>query len=95
MTSAVDNLDESGRCEFHGTAMTLTSHPTHDTLGEDPPPLSLDPHEGAPVQLPNDYAIVPMLMNMLVTLNFLRWIRNRPGQHLMKVSKQGQLRKHG
>ena len=59
VTSAVDNLDESGRCEFHGTAMTLISHPTHDNMGEDPPPLSLDPHEGVPVQLPNDYAIVP------------------------------------
>jgi hypothetical protein len=42
VTSAVDNLDESGRCEFHGTAMTMTSHPTHDNMGEDPPPLRLD-----------------------------------------------------
>ena len=59
VTSAVDNLDESGHCEFHGTTMTLTSHSTHDNMGEDPPPLSLDPHEGTPVQLPNDYGIVP------------------------------------
>ena len=59
VTSAVDNLDESGRCEFHGTAMTLTSHLTHDNMGEDPPPLCLDLLEESPVQLPNDYANVP------------------------------------
>ena len=59
VTSAVDNLDESGRCEFHGTAMTLTSHPTTDNMGEDPPPLRLDLLDKSPVQLPYDYANVP------------------------------------
>ena len=61
VTSAVDNLDESGRYEFHGTAMTLTSHLTHDNMGEDPPPLKLDLPEGAPIQLPDYYAIVPYI----------------------------------
>ena len=32
VTSAVDNLDESGRYEFHATAMTLTSHPIQDNM---------------------------------------------------------------
>ena len=59
MTSAVDNLDESGRCDFQGTAMTLTTHVTHDNMGEDPPPLSLDDSEEHPIQLPDAYAVVP------------------------------------
>ena len=42
VTSAVDNTDESGRFALHGTAITLTSHATHDNIGEDPPPLNLD-----------------------------------------------------
>jgi hypothetical protein len=39
--------------------MTMTSHPTHDNMGEDPPPLRLDNLEEYPVHLPNDYANVP------------------------------------
>jgi hypothetical protein len=52
--SAVDNLDESGRCEFYDT-----DHSSPDNMGEDPPPLYLDLLEGSPVQFPNDYANVP------------------------------------
>ena len=61
VTSAVDNLDESGRYEFHGTAMTLTSYLTHGNMGEDPPPLKLDLPEGAPIQLPDYYAILSFI----------------------------------
>lgn len=61
VTGAVDNLDESGRYEFHGTAMTLTSHLSHDNMGEDPPPLKLDLPEDAPIRLPDNYAIVPYI----------------------------------
>ena len=39
--NVVSELDESGRYEFHGAAMTLTSHLTHDKIREDPPPLKL------------------------------------------------------
>ena len=60
VTSAVD-LDECGCFEFHGTAITLTSHVTHDNMGEDPPPLSLDVPEETTVQLPDDYAVVPYI----------------------------------
>lgn len=58
MTSAVVNLDESGRSEFHGTTMTLTSHITHDYMREDLPPLSMDVPEEHPFQLPDYHAVV-------------------------------------
>ena len=58
-TCAVDNIDESGRYEFHGTAITLTSHLTRGNLGEDPPPLDFNLPEDATIQFPQDYAIVP------------------------------------
>ena len=59
VTNFVSNLDESGRNELHGTAMTLTSHLTHDKIREDPPPLKLDLLEGEHIQLPIGYDIVP------------------------------------
>ena len=59
VTSAVDNIDESGRYEFHGTAMTLTSHLTCDNMGDDPPPLNLDLPDGTSIHLPESYSIVP------------------------------------
>ena len=59
VTNVVSNLDESGRYEFHGTAMTLTSHLTHDEIREDPTPDKLDLPEGEYIQLPIGYAIVP------------------------------------
>ena len=40
VTGSVDNMDESGRHEFHGTAMTLTAHATEQNPGHDPPPLT-------------------------------------------------------
>jgi hypothetical protein len=58
VTSAVDNLDESSRSEFHGTAMTLTSHLTPYKMGEDPPTLWLDLLEESPDHLSDDYANV-------------------------------------
>ena len=61
VTSAVENLDESGRYEFHGTAMTLTGHPTQDNMGEDPPPLDYNVPEGTSVELPVDFEFVPYL----------------------------------
>ena len=61
VTSTMDNLDESGRYEFHGTAMTLTSHPTQDNMGEDPPTLDYNVPEGTSVQVPADFEFVPYL----------------------------------
>ena len=59
ISNAVSNLDESGRYEFHATAMTLNSHLTQYKIREDPPPLKLDLPEGEHIQLPTGYAIVP------------------------------------
>ena len=50
--------------------MTLTSHVTHDNLGKDLPPLSLDIFEKYSIQLPNDNAVVPTSMNMQVMSPF-------------------------
>lgn len=58
-TGAVDNIDQSGRCEFHGTAISLTNHPTKDNKGQDPPPLSLNDLDGVAVKLPEDYVTIP------------------------------------
>ena len=55
----MDNLYESGRYEFHDTALRMISHLTHDNKGEDPPSLSLELPEGTVIQLPDNYAIVP------------------------------------
>ena len=60
-TGAVDNIDESGRTELHGTAISLTNHLTHENTGISPPPFRLDAPEDATVNLPGDFAIVPYI----------------------------------
>lgn len=60
-TGGVDNIDESGRIELHGTAISLTNHLTHGNMGVDPPPLTFDFPEGAAIHLPDYYAIVPYI----------------------------------
>ena len=60
-TGAVDNIDESGRTELHGTAISLTNHLTHENTGISPPPLRLDAPEHVTVNLPGDFAIVPYI----------------------------------
>ena len=61
ITGGVDNIDECGRIELHGTAISLTNHLTRDNTGVDPPPLSLDALEAASVHLPSDFASVPYI----------------------------------
>ncbi|KAJ8378159.1 hypothetical protein AAFF_G00245450 [Aldrovandia affinis] len=56
-TGGVDNINESVRIELHGTAISLTNHLTHENMGVDPPPLTLD----ATTKLPDDFAIVPYI----------------------------------
>lgn len=60
-TGGVDNIDESGRVEFHGTAITLTNHPTVDKMGVEPPPLSLDDLGDTTITLPEDFSVVPYI----------------------------------
>ena len=55
-----------GRAEwllFHDTAMTLTSHLTHDQIREDPPPLFLRANISSSILV---MPLCPTLMNMLV-----------------------------
>ena len=58
-TGAVDNIDESGCTELHGTAISPTNHLTHENTGISPPALRLDAPENATVHIPEDFAIVP------------------------------------
>ena len=91
VTNIVGNLDESGRYDFHGTAMTLTSHLTHDKIREDPPSLKLDLPEGEHIQLPIGYAIVPHIDEYAgdVTLLSIPHTQGRP------VLMQGYLKNRG
>ena len=84
-------MDESGRYEFHGTAMTLTSRLTHDKIREDPPPLKLDLPEGQHIQLPIGYAIEPYIDGYAgdVTLLSIPHTQGRP------VLMQGYLKNCG
>ncbi|KAF5299189.1 hypothetical protein FQA39_LY02362 [Lamprigera yunnana] len=88
VTTVVDNIDESGRYELHGTAMTLTSHSTYDNIVEDPPPLTLNVSESCTVELP-----ALLFMDMLETSSFRVLIMHRLSQHLNMVVKDsdGQL----
>jgi len=58
-TGAVDNIDESGRTELHGTAISLTNHLTQENTGISPPALRFDALENANIHLPEDFATVP------------------------------------
>ena len=80
VTHVVSNLDESGRYEFHGTAMTLTSHLIHGKIREDPSPLKLDLCEGEHIQLLFGYAIVPHIDEYAVdvTLPSIPHTQGRP-----------------
>jgi hypothetical protein len=88
VTGAVDNIDESGRYEFHGTAMTLTCHATEDNFGFDPPTLSLDIPDDAAVKLPDDYAMVPYADEYTgdIKLTSIREGTGRPNLNVIPVS---------
>ena len=58
-TGGVDNIDESGRVELHGTAISLTNHLTHDNMGVDPPPLTLSDTDDTSIKLPDDFSSAP------------------------------------
>ena len=92
VTSAIDNLDESGRCEFHGTAMTLTSHLSPGNLGENPPPLCLDNLDQTEIKIPSLH-LYHTLMNMQAISKYQQVNIKYPDQDL--ISKQVLLSKHG
>ena len=60
-SGGVDNIDESGRIQLHGTAISLTNHLIHDNMGETTPPLTMDGPEGVTIKLLDDFSIVPYI----------------------------------
>ena len=58
VTCAVDNIDESGQTEFHGTSLSMTSHISKEEPGLDPIPLTLS-HGDFPKGPPEEYTNVP------------------------------------
>lgn len=60
VTTVADSIDEPGY-EHHGTAMCLTSHLTHDNIGEGLPLLNLFVPESFSVELPHRYTIAPFV----------------------------------
>ena len=62
-THAVDNLDSSAKGnysmdEFHGYALSVTIHLSHDNLGQKRAPIKLDPTDKSP-KLPDSCMIQP------------------------------------
>lgn len=68
-TGGVDNIDVSGQFELHGTAISLINHVTHDNMGIDPPPLTLEGSEGTSIKLPDDFALVPYIAEYAGEIN--------------------------
>ena len=94
-TGAVDNIDESGRTELHGTAISLTNHLTHENTGISPPALRLDAPENATVHLPEDFAIGHMLTNMLEKSLFPQCLMDQLCQRSQQIHGQEYLMIHG
>jgi hypothetical protein len=54
----VDNIDESGRVELHGTAISMTSHVTADHPGEDMSPITISKPTRTAITIPDEIACV-------------------------------------
>ena len=54
-----DNVDVSGRVEFHGCASSLTASPTIEKPGTEPRPLSYEFNEEDKIKIPEDFTDVP------------------------------------
>ena len=60
-TATTDNIDVSGRTDMHGTSITLIGHLGKDNTGNDPLPLTLDVSEDTPIELADEFAVVPFV----------------------------------
>lgn len=68
-TGVIDNIDHNPSCRdakdsFHGTAISLTQHPTANCLGKEHEVTVLDPSDIRPKDLrqnPDEYVNVPAL----------------------------------
>ena len=63
-THDVDNLDGSAKGnysmdEFHGYALSVTNHLSHDNLGQKHVPIKLDPTDKSMLKLPDSCMIQP------------------------------------
>ena len=63
-THDVDNLDGSAKGnysmnEFHGYALSVTNHLSHDNLGQKHVPIKLDPTDKSTLKLPDSCMIQP------------------------------------
>ena len=63
-THNVDNLDGRAKGnysmdEFHGYALSVTNHLSHDNLGQKRAPVKLDPTDKSTLKLPDSYIIQP------------------------------------
>ena len=63
-THDVDNIDSKAKGnfsldEFHGYALSVTNHLSHENLGVKRPPIKLDPSNTSTPKLPESYVIQP------------------------------------
>jgi hypothetical protein len=61
VTCAIDNIDISGKYEYHGTAMSMTCHPTYANPGHPSVPVKLEEGNGLPIKLPEEYITIPFV----------------------------------
>ncbi|MES9879344.1 MAG: hypothetical protein ABW185_00490 [Sedimenticola sp.] len=63
-TATTDNIDVSGRTDMHGTSITLIGHLSKDNIGTDPLPLTLDVSEDTPIELADEFVVVPFVEDL-------------------------------
>ena len=69
-TAATDNIDVSGRIEMHGTSIIPIGHVSEGNVGIDPPPLTLDVPDDTPIELPDEFAVVPFIEDLGGDISF-------------------------
>lgn len=63
-TATTDNIDVSSRTDMHGTSTTLIGHLRKDNTGTDPLPLTLDVSEDTPIELADEFVVVPFVEDL-------------------------------
>ena len=88
-THAVDDLDGSAKGnysmdEFHGYALSVTNHLSHDNLGQKRAPIKLDPTDKSTLKLPDSYMIQPSVelnQNDIFCTQMCHWQSETTGQY--------------
>ena len=60
-TGTTDNIDVKGRREMHGTSITLIGHVSNTNKGQAAPKIEFNTTEDVPINLPDEYAVVPFI----------------------------------